>query len=281
MGEPCDLMIALHARRSAQSVADWRATRGDAPLVVVLTGTDLYRDIESSAEARASLAAADRLVVLNELGARMLPEGLRRRTGVILQSSPGRAAVSRTPRHLRALMVGHLREEKSPRTYFEAVRALARRDDILFDHIGAPLDDVLGREALALMQECPRYRWLGNRPHGETLRRIQHAHVLVHASRMEGGAHVVLEAVRCHSPVLASRIDGNVGLLGSRYAGYFATGDAAGLAALIGRCRDTQGRDNGLLTRLTHQCAARRDRFAPQAEAMALNALVARLLRRR
>jgi hypothetical protein len=49
-----DLMIALHARRSAPSIAAF-ATLPQRPLIVVLTGTDLYRDIDTDASARASL----------------------------------------------------------------------------------------------------------------------------------------------------------------------------------------------------------------------------------
>jgi glycosyltransferase involved in cell wall biosynthesis len=64
------------------------------------------------------------------------------------------------------------------------------------------------------MQRIPNYRWLGALPHESTRRRIQAAHVLVHSSRMEGGAHVVIEAVTSGTPVLASRIPGNLGLLG-------------------------------------------------------------------
>ena len=268
------LMIALHARRSAASIERWRALRPSAPLLVVLTGTDLYRDIAHDAQAQASLQAADRLVVLNELGAAALPAALRPKASVVLQSCAARQPASKTTRYLRALMVGHLREEKSPRTYFEAARRLADRHDILLDHVGAALDPSLGLEATRLMQEAPHYRWLDALPHGATRRRIQAAHVLVHASRMEGGAHVVIEAVRSGTPVLASRIDGNVGLLGADYGGYFAPGDSAALATLLQQLRDTPA----MLDRLQRQCAARAALFEPARESAAQHGLVAELL---
>src|SRR3954463_14644866 len=44
-GEPCDALIALHARRSHDSIARYRQQRPNGPLVVTLTGTDLYRDL--------------------------------------------------------------------------------------------------------------------------------------------------------------------------------------------------------------------------------------------
>jgi glycosyltransferase involved in cell wall biosynthesis len=55
---------------------------------------------------------------------------------------------------------------------------------------------------------------------------------------MEGGAHVVIEAIRSGTPVLASRIDGNLGLLGDDYPGCSTWGDDAALAALLEQARD-------------------------------------------
>ncbi|MBS0304497.1 MAG: TIGR04348 family glycosyltransferase [Proteobacteria bacterium] len=269
-------MIALHARRSAASIAAWHARHPGRPLVVVLTGTDLYRDIDFDAAAQRSLMLADALVVLNELGAHRLPAALRAKAQVVLQSSPARAALARTAHHLRALMVGHLRDEKDPRTYWRAAERLAARRDIRLDHIGSALEPALGAQATALAAGRPQFRWLGGRPHDEVRRRVQRAHVLVNASRMEGGAQVVIEAIRSGTPVLASRIDGHLGLLGDDYEGLFAPSDDAALAALLARARD----DRDMLPRLAATLAARSPRFAPQAERAALLALVGRLLAR-
>lgn len=268
------LMIALHARRSADSVAAWRAAHPCRPLVLVLTGTDLYRDIAIDPRAQRSLALADTLVVLNELGAQGLPELHRTKARVVLQSCAARHPQPRTQRHLRALMVGHLRDEKDPRTYWRAARRLAARADILLDHVGAALDPALGAEAAACAAALPKFRWLGGLPHGAVRRRIQAAHVLVHASRIEGGAHVVIEAIRSGTPVLASCIAGNLGLLGGDYEGLFEPGDDAGLAALLQRARD----DPDMLPRLAAQLASRSDLFAPAAERAALSAILSALL---
>ncbi len=268
------LMVALHARRSAPSVAAWRAAHPQRPLLLVLTGTDLYRDIQSDAEAQRSLDLADALVVLNELGANSLPPALRAKCQVLLQSCPARQTLAKPRRHLRALMVGHLRAEKDPLTYLRAAQRLAGRPDILLDHIGHALDADLGAQATALAAAQPSYRWLGGLPHAATRRRIQQAHLLVHPSRMEGGANVVIEALRSGTPVLASRIDGNLGLLGADWPGLFEPGDDAALAALLQRARD----DAAMLPALACQATLRAPLFAPEAEAAALNALVARLL---
>jgi putative glycosyltransferase (TIGR04348 family) len=270
------LMIALHARRSAPSIQAWRAAHAHRPLMLVLTGTDLYRDIDIDASAQHSLALADALVVLNEMGPQRLPVAARDKAHVILQSCTARAPMHKTARHLRALMVGHLRDEKDPRTYWRAVQRLASRPDLHFDHIGDVLDAELGAEASALADAQPRFRWLGGLPHGRVRRHIQAAHVLVHASRMEGGAHVVIEAIRSGTPVLASRIDGNLGLLGRDYEAVFEPGDDSALAALLARARD----DPAMLPRLAAQLATRSALFAPSAERAALHQLVGTLMTR-
>ena len=273
-GEAADAMLALHARRSAPSIAAWATQGPRKPLAVVLTGTDLYRDIQSDASAQRSLALADKLLVLHEGAPADLPAEHRAKCVVCFQSTAARRTLPKTTRHLRALMVGHLREEKDPRSYFAAARLLAGRGDILLDHIGAPLDAALGNEARALAATRPHYRWLGALAHAAPLARIQRAHVLVHSSAMEGGAHVVMEAVRCGTPVLASRISGNVGMLGLTYKAYFEPGDAAGLCALLARCRD----DAAMLPTLQAQCAERAPLFEPARERKTLGKLLRELL---
>ncbi|MBC7954926.1 MAG: TIGR04348 family glycosyltransferase [Cytophagales bacterium] len=273
-GEPAELLVALHAGRSAASIQRWTREQPGRPLAVVLTGTDLYRDIHVDAQAKRSLELADRLVVLHERAIDDLPAQYRAKAIVCFQSATARLPQAKTAQHLRCVMVGHLREEKAPQTYFEAVRQLAHRHDILLDHIGDALDPALGAQAQALQQGCPQYRWLGALPHDTARGRIQSAHVLVHTSRIEGGAHVVMEAVCSGTPVLATRISGNVGMLGADYAGYFEAGDAEGLARLIERCRDHPA----MLQQLGKQCAARAPIFKPERERATLRSLVNDLL---
>ncbi len=265
-----DVMLALHARRSADSVQAWHTRHGHRGLGVVLTGTDLYRDIANDPQAQRSLALAHSLVVLQDLGVRSLPNEHQAKARVILQSTGTRQTLPKTSRHLRVVMVGHLREEKDPQTLMAAACLLPPDAGVFIDHIGAPLDAALGRAAQATQMQCPHYRWLGALPHAQTLQRIQRAHLLVHCSRMEGGAHVLMEAVCSGTPVLASHIDGNVGLLGKEYAGYFEPGDAHALAQLILACRP-QGGHSGLVAHLRDQCALRAPLFEPQAERAALH----------
>jgi putative glycosyltransferase (TIGR04348 family) len=270
-----EIMLALHARRSAESIANWAREHPGRGLVVVLTGTDLYQDIRDDPAAQRSLALAQRLVVLQELGVQALPPEYRAKARVVFQSASSRPALAKPAGGLRAVMVGHLRAVKAPQTLFEAARLLRDRNDILIEHIGEATEPALGEEARATAAACPNYRWLGAVPHEPTLQRIAQAHLLVHTSAMEGGAHVIIEAVLGGTPVLASRVEGNVGMLGADYQGYFPAGDAAALAALLRTARDEQASPDGLIARLGKQCAARGSLFDPAAERTALLRLVA------
>jgi putative glycosyltransferase (TIGR04348 family) len=241
---------------------------------VVLTGTDLYQDLAGSAEARASVRLAQRLVVLQDQGMQALPAELRDKARVIYQSTPALPPLPRADDVLEAVMVGHLRQVKTPQTLFAAARLLRDRPDIRITHVGdAGAEPALGEAARATEAECPSYRWLGPLRHEETLAAIRRSHILVHTSALEGGAHVLMEAVRCGTAVLASRVPGNVGMLGEDYAGYFPHGDAAALARLLAQCRSGQQADDpaaSLLTRLGAQCALRAPLFEPAAERQAL-----------
>jgi putative glycosyltransferase (TIGR04348 family) len=270
-------MLALHARRSAPSAQAWAQAHPGSGLGLVLTGTDLYRDIEGDASAQRSLVLAQRLVVLQELGPQALPSAQQGKVRVIFQSTTARKTLIKSQRKLRAVMVGHLREEKSPQTLYQAARLLADRADIRIDHIGAALDPDLGEQARQTAAACPNYRWLGALDHEATRRRIQRAHLLIHCSRIEGGAHVLMEAICSGTPVLASRVDGNIGMLGADYAGYFPWGDAAALAKLLRRCRDEAQDSIGstsILSRLQAQCRLRAPLFEPAAERAALLTLL-------
>jgi putative glycosyltransferase (TIGR04348 family) len=273
------VLLALHARRSAASIQAWARAHPGRGLAVVLTGTDLYQDLATDPAARASLELAQRLVVLQERGADALPAHLRGKARLIFQSAPPCRPQPKAQGRLEVVMVGHLRAVKSPQTLYAAARLLRPDEGIAITHIGdAAGDAALGEQALATAGACPHYRWAGPLPHDETLGRIAAAHVLVHTSAMEGGAHVILEAVRCGTPVLASRVPGNVGMLGADYAGYFAHGDASALAQALRACRDgLQDPAGGLLGRLAAQCSLRAPLFEPEAERAALTRLVQEL----
>ncbi len=266
-----EVMLALHARKSAPSIAAWHAQHGRRGLGLALTGTDIYPDITRDAVAMASLDMAASLVVLQDQALRALPESYRAKARVVLQSCGQRQPLNKGTRHLRVLMVGHLREEKNPAMLWRAVRAIPPKAGVLIDHIGDALDPALALEAEATARACPHYRWLQGLSHQATMQRIQRAHLLVHTSRSEGGAIVISEAIRSNTPVLATRIDGNVGLLGADYGGLVEPDDSAALAALLLQCRSEQvAGQPGLLQQWLAQCQQRSALFEPATERQAL-----------
>ena len=266
----CDGLVALHARRSAQSIEAWFRTFPEKPLVVALTGTDLYRDIHQDSSAQNSLKFAHRLIVLQEQGSLEVPVQWRNKCRLIFQSTPRRGARPKTSRHLRAVMVGHLRDEKSPQVLFQACRQITPDEGILIDHIGHALDPELGDMAAQTARECSHYRWLGGLTHPQVKGHIQRAHVLIHTSHIEGGAHVILEAVCSGTPVLASNIPGNAGMLGPDYAGYFKPGDSAQLVEMLREAHPRIKSGALRLQALKAQCDARAHLFEPRREQSAL-----------
>ena len=263
-GDEADLLIALHARRSHDAMAAWKKAHPRRPLVLVLTGTDLYRDIHSDRSAKASLALADRLVVLQKEGLKEL----RRKASVIHQSVRPVKRGEPPAGHFLVTVIGHLREEKDP---FRAALALRHLpEDVRVVQLGKALSPAMASEARALMEKDSRYRWLGELPHAGAMRWLARSHAMVISSRMEGGAHVVSEAIAAGVPVLASRISGNVGLLGARYPGYYPFGSERALAKLI----DHAHKDRAFLSRLEKRVKARRALVRPATERQALRALI-------
>jgi putative glycosyltransferase (TIGR04348 family) len=254
ISDAADLMLALHARRSYASIRNF-----SKKLVVALTGTDIYRDIRTSPDARASLEFADRLIVLQPKALDELPARFRRKTRVVVQSAATRLRHAPPKRTFRLCVIGHLREEKDPLRALAALALVPGELEVV--QIGALLDPRFKPQT-----DDPRYRWLGVLPHAQALRWLASSHAMVISSRMEGGANVVCEAMRIGVPVLASRVSGNVGLLGARYAGYFPLEDTRALAALIEKAKE----DGAFYRTLERQMARLRPLVDPRREARAL-----------
>ncbi len=271
-GQPCDCFIALHAWRSADSIRAFRETFADTPLIVVLTGTDLYRFIDSHPETtRRSLALADRLVTLHAGAANALPEKYRHKVRVIHQSArplPGTVRPSR--RYFDICVVGHLRDEKDPLRTALAVRSLPQDSRIRVLHFGRPHDAVWQRRAQDEMKRNPRYHWYGEVPHWRVRRVYGQSRLMVLSSVMEGGANVISEACVSGLPVIASRIDGSIGLLGNDYPGYYPVQDTDALRRRLLQAEH----EPDYLTRLRQHCRARAVDFTPQREQQALQRLV-------
>jgi putative glycosyltransferase (TIGR04348 family) len=272
-GERCDLLVALHARKSHASVARYRAERPAAPLVVTLTGTDLYDELARSPEAHDSLARATRLVTLQPLGIEALPGDVRAKARAIVQSARAPARPPPPAEGVQVCVLAHLREVKDPFLAARAARLLPARSRVRVVHCGAPLDAGSGERARAEAEASTRWRWIGPRSRAEALCTLAASRALVVSSRHEGGANVVSEAIACGVPVLSTRIAGSVGLLGPEYPGYYPVGDEGALARLMQRLEDEPSFEAELRARIVRL----RPLVAPAREAEAWRRLLEEL----
>jgi putative glycosyltransferase (TIGR04348 family) len=261
-GERCDVLIALHARRSSDSVEAYRDAHPDGALVLALTGTDLYEDIATDPAARRSLELASRLVVLQPLAVAELPEHLWERVRVIYQSAEALPRARRRRGVFEVCVLGHLRPVKDPFRTAEAARLLPASSRLRVLHVGAALSAAMAAQAAAEARANPRYRWLGDLPQPRALRVLARCRLLVLTSRLEGGANVISEAVAAGVPVLSSRIAGSLGILGADYPGYFPVGDTAALAGLLSRAET----DADFYAELRARCRALRPLIRPARE---------------
>ena len=270
-----DLLVAIHAWRSAASVAAFRGRYPSRPLVVLMSGTDVYRYQHSHREETiASMAAADRLVGLHDLVAADLPPRFRGKLRIIHQSAlPLRAPRNPSRRTFDVCVVGHLRDEKDPFRAAYAARRAPGASRLRIVHLGKPHDAAHARKARAEMARNPRYVWRGEAPRWQVRRIFARCHAMVISSIMEGGANVVSEAVVAGVPVIASDIPGNAGLLGPDHPARYPAGDTGALAALLHRA-ETEG---GFLDAVRAHGDARRDRFSPERERAAWAALLGEL----
>ncbi len=267
-GRPFDALIALHAGRSAASIDAFARAHPDRALLVVLTGTDLYGGLDATA--RRSLGLASRLVVLNELGRDALPARWRSKAHVVLPSATPLTPLAPRHRTFDVAVVGHLRAVKDPRLPMRLARALPDHSRIRVLHAGMALERGWSRAAQSTARATDHYRWLGGVSGAEARALIRRARVLLHPSKEEGGATVIVEALQSGTPVIASDCAGNVGLLGPDYPGLFPVGDVGAAKALLLRAESEPGFYRGL------QAAARRRArlFAPAREGRTLRRLV-------
>jgi putative glycosyltransferase (TIGR04348 family) len=271
---PCDAMIALHARRSYEAVKRFRQCYPHGPLIVALTGTDLYRDIRTSLRAQRSLELADRLVMLQPLGIRELSPQWKDKARAIFQSAePGHKTPCRNSPTFDVCVLGHLRQEKDPLRAGFALRFLPATSKVEVIHAGEALSQSWAKRARAMEAKDTRYRWLGEVSRAKARGILANSRLLVLSSRMEGGANVISEAVVNGVPVLASRIPGSVGLLGKDYPGYFPVGDSKALARLLLRAET----DSQFYDRLKNWCHRLAPRFEPERERLSWSKLLAEL----
>jgi putative glycosyltransferase (TIGR04348 family) len=275
-GEPFDLLIALHARRSYPSIARFHRGHPDLPVIVALTGTDLYHDLGRIKSTEKSLDLATRIVILQPKALEELAARLRPKTRVIYQSvAPGPRRVQRSIESstFDVCVVGHLRPVKDPFRAAMAARLLPASSRIRVLQIGGAMTTKTQARANAETRINGRYRWLGEQPPARVRKILERSQLCVLSSRIEGGANALGEAIVAGVPVLASRIAGSIGILGEDYPGYFETGDTRQLARLMVKAE----RDPSFLSRLRKRCEALAPLFDPARERGQLKALIAEL----
>ena len=277
VGEAADMMIAIHAWRSAASIERYKARFPDRPLVVGLGGTDVNTFLHSYPDTTLrSMQTADALICLHDLIGDALPAPLREKLHVVRQSAlplPGPRRPS--TRFFDICVIGHLRDEKDPFRAALAARRLPADSKLRIIHLGKAHTSEFASRAVAEMARNARYRWFGEVPGWRVRRELAKSRLMVISSNQEGGANVVSEAVVAGVPVVASDIPGNVGLLGPAYAGYFPVRDEAALARLLERCEV----EPAFLDQLERSGHELKKRFRPAYEKAALNRIVNSLKR--
>jgi putative glycosyltransferase (TIGR04348 family) len=261
--QPADILIALHARRSHSSIERYRHAYPEQPLIVALTGTDVYHDLPDSREAQHSLDVANRIVVLQSAARLRLSESIRAKTSVIYQSAVA-------PRHRRSpaedrfdvCVLSHLRDVKDPLRAALASRLLPGASRVRIIHAGEALDPKWHELAAREQRENFRFLWIGGQSHDSALELLASCHLFVLSSTMEGGANAIAEAVVCGVPVLCSQIEGNTGMLDGDYPGYFPVGDTEQLARMLFRAES----DPGFMSELRHATQSMQSRFSPEQE---------------
>ncbi len=232
---PCDCLIAVHAYRSAQAIATFKKQYPKKPLIVLLAGTDVYRFQHSHREQTlASMQSASILIGLHDLVGEDIPHDMREKLKIIHQSATP-LDMPRAPSHdsFDVCVVGHLRAEKDPLRTALAARRLPKDSKIRVIHLGKAHDDVWAETARAEMAANPRYEWRGDVTPNAVQQCFATSHAMAITSVMEGGANVVSEAIVADLPVLASRIAGNVGLLGHDHPAYYEAQNTSELSALL------------------------------------------------
>ena len=261
-GGETDVLIALHARKSFESIRRFAAERPDAPLVVALTGTDLYRDLGRSEEVTKALGLATCVVVLQPAALERLPPHIHGKIHVIRQSALAPASLMKSSDRFEVCVLSHLREIKDPLLAAAATRHLPATSRVVVRHAGQALDERLGSQALTESETNPRYEWLGPLPFERASELLGGSHLLVLSSTDEGGANVVSEAIMAGVPPLATDIPGSRGLLGDDYPGYYPVGDAEALAGLLVRAES----DPAFMAELRQHCRRLQPLFASSSE---------------
>lgn len=274
-GRTCDALIALHGLRSYESIRRFKKAHPHHPVILIMTGTDIYRDQKKSAKVTQSMEMADAIVVLQPAAIDSLPKQFHHKIRVIYQSVKGVNKKTPPKRYFLASIIGHLRAEKDPFCAAQSLLLLPSNSRLQLIQLGKAMSPELKKQAISLEKKIPHYRWLGELSHASTLQWLSRSHIMIISSLMEGGAHVVSEAIAIGIPVIASDIPGNRGLLGDSYPAYYPVGDSAALSKLL-----TQAECNpSFYQKMSKAVAARKKITKPELEQRSIQKLLKSLMK--
>jgi putative glycosyltransferase (TIGR04348 family) len=267
-----DLLIAMHGVKCHNAIARYRATQPDRKILLALTGTDIYpAPSETTYE---SMAWADGLIILQEKAFEKIPPPFHAKTTVVIQSVQKRSDHPAGQSHyFEVCVVGHFRDVKNPLLTAKASHLLPPESRLRIRHAGGILESKYGTLVAQEQRENPRYHWLGELSSESVVELLASSDLMVLSSHNEGGARVIGEAIVHGTPVLSTRIDGVLGLLGESYPGFFPDNDAAALSALLWRSES----DPAYFANLKNASDALSKRFEPEAEARSLREAITKL----
>ena len=268
-------LIALNGRKGAEEIFKFLQRQPDNPVIALLTGTDVnHPEMEQpDSITRKALELSTAIVSLHDGFAHRIPKHLLEKTEVIYPSvmlpDPLDHSPSKPP---KVIIAGNFRAEKNPSLMMKAVREM-KESPLHFHAYGQGGDYQRDLERTAA--ECPHFYFHGVKEHDVLLGEMQAAHVLLNTSTQEGGANAICEAIALGLPVVASRIAGNMGMLGENYAGFFPVEEVTKLIEILGRA----AKNHDFYQLLKEQIATRAPLFSHQRETEQWVNLIHRMLK--
>ena len=276
-GQHADLLVAIHAWRSADAINAFKQRQPHAPIVVLLAGTDIYSFQHTHPETTLrSMAQADLLVGLHDRVGLDIPAEHTGKLRIVRQSSvPLASPRALLKRYFQVCVVGHLRDEKDSLRAAWAARLVPASSRLRVVSLGRAHNQAWADAAITESLTNPRFHWRNHVSRGEVRRCFSRSHAMVISSVMEGGANVVSEAIVAGLPVIASDISGNRGLLGDDHPAYFPAKDEHALARLLIRAEQ----EPTWLSSIASVAAPKARQFEPARELRAWKELLAGLPR--
>lgn len=278
-----DMMVVLGARECNEAIRAFKDRDGDRPIVVALNSEDVYLGIENSSEVRRNIERADALVVTQEKALEEIPHEFRERTHLIDQAvelpDGGVEAIPEPPLRdkrrtndydFEICVANHIQDQTDPLRTAKAARVFSEESGIFVTHIGRVLDARWEHELQKESDTNPRYDWLGEMAWTRALQYIKRADLVSVTSTIQGCANVLSESIVVGTPVVASAVPGNVGVLGEEYPGLFEPKNDEDLAKRIGAAEG----DTRFYANLRRHCDQLRPDFDMARERDAWKALI-------